>query len=223
MAESGGKIMTDSGKKYMGNACRWWLLGLIGMPIIAAVIICLLVPTASQLKYSGGKFYTYQARSEYDWIFGVIFYIAAGLVILSLISEIITRQSILKKIARFALSVLLCCGVVTAIFFGFIITAGDGLFEDWNDPYNAEEYDLDGRLIVLCDVPHGMHHSYPALYEIVGDDAYFLGSGDVIDGRRCDEFHVEQNDGCYVVTYTETINGVNKEKQFTAKLRGSSK
>ena len=212
--------MTNGGKKYIGNVCRWGLFGLIGMPIIAAVIICLLVPTASQLKYSDGKFYTYQARSEYDWIFGVIFYIAAVLVILSLISEIITRQSILKTIARFALSVLLGCGVVTAIFFGFIITAGDGLFEGWNDPYNAEEYDLDGRLIVLCDVPHGMHHSYPALYEIVGDNAYFLGKGDIFDGRRCDEFHVEQNDSCYVVSYTETINGVNIEKQFIAKLRG---
>ncbi len=221
MAESGGKIMTDGGKKYIGNACRWGLLGLIGMPIIAALIIRALVPDTTQLKYSDGKFYTWQARGEYFWIFGVIFCIAAGLVILSLISEIIARKGVLKTIGRFALSLLLGFGVIITIFIGGVMTTG--LFEDWNDPYNAEEYDLDGRLIILCDVPHGMHHSYPALYEIVGDDAYFLGSGDVIDGRRCDEFHVEQNDGCYVVTYTETINGVNKEKQFTAKLRGSSK
>ncbi|MCR5121537.1 MAG: hypothetical protein K6B74_03855 [Ruminococcus sp.] len=218
MAESGRKNMTNGEKKYIGNVWRWGLFGLIGMPIIAALIIRALVPDTTQLKYSDGKFHTWQARSEYDRIFGVIFCIAAGLVILSLISEIKARQSFLKTIARFALSLLLGFGVIITIFIGGVMTTG--LFEDWNDPYGAKEYDFDGQLIVLCNAPDGMHHSHPELYEIVGDNAYFLGKGDIFDGRRCDEFHVEQNDSCYVVSYTETINGVNKEKQFIAKLRG---
>ena len=203
-------------KRYVGNAARWGLFALSGTMLGATALIFVLVPYGEILKYKDGKFFYYYPRAEYNWISALIFFGGAGICLFSVVWEIVTNQRVLDKILRSLLTLFLELTVLVTIGVNGLMSYG--LFSGWNLPTAWEEYTISGDTLVLACAPHGMHHQYPALYELRGDDVQCIGSGEDIEGGA-EDFRVTAAENGYTVTYIETINGERVMKSFTAERK----
>ena len=205
-------------KRYIGNAMRWGLFVLSGAMLGSTAVICALVPYDEILKYEDGKFYYYYPRAEYGGISVVILLAAAIICLSSVVWEFAVRQHIADKILRSLLTLFLGF----CVFVGFVVSAvaeeGGTLFPEWTLPYGAKEYEIDGHLLLLCNSPDGLHHSHPALCEVVDGEVHFIGTGEMYRGRA-EGFEISTTETGYTVTYTETINGVREQRSFTAERK----
>lgn len=200
-------------KRYIGNAARWGLFALSGAMLGATALICVLIPDQHILKYKDGNFFCYYPRVEYGFVSVIILGLAALLCLFSLVWEFVTKQHIVDKILRSLLTLFL--GFCACVVFGVSCIALEGLFPEWSLPTAWEEYTISGNTFVLACNPHGMHHIYPALYEVNGDDVQCIGSGEDIEGGA-ENFRVTAAENGYTVTYTDTINGEKVQKSFNA-------
>ena len=203
--------MTKGEKKYIGNAFRWGLFALNFITVSAMVLVGIFAPDTQTLRYSDGKFFIEHSSDKYIGWFVIPFLGAAVLAVVSVGYEIFARQRLADKIARMAVTVLL--GLLG--FFGFCIgglmIVGLG---DVNIPFGAEEYEAYGHTFVVCADPNGLHHWYPAIYDITDGEPVFLWEGDMeyMDTSIYEGLHIEPAEGGWLVNCTVTKdNGKTKE------------
>ena len=130
--------------------------------------------------------------------------------------EIVTKQRVLDKLLRIAITAFLALLLYMSLVINGIMTYG--FFSGWNLPTAWEEYTISGNTFVLACNPHGMHHQYPVLYELRGEDVQCIGSGEDIEGGA-ENFRVTAAENGYTVTYTDTINGEKVQKSFNAERK----
>lgn len=205
--------MSNGEKIYLGRAIRWGLIAIIGVMFGATALICKLVPNNEILKYKDGEFFIYYPRDEYGWISELILGAAAVISLFSVAWEFFIKQYIVDKILHCLQTLFLGF----AVFVSFVISAcaleGFSLFPYGGLPYGAEEYNIDGHLLLICEEPEGLHHSHPALCEVNNGEVHFIGAGEMHQGRA-EDYNIIPTQTGYTVTYTETINGVSEQKSF---------
>lgn len=208
--------MTKDKKKKFANVCRWLLFALALASVGGVIALCTLVPDEKILKYSDGKFCYFHTRERFDKIFLLILLMQIIAFVSSIISDLAAKQRLSEKIIRIVLSLLL--GLIAFAAFCFSGVMLTGFFPEMNLPFDAAEYDIGGHKLVLAKMPHGLHHSLPALYEIDGENADMIGFGTGFD-PDLSESVIEPIDGGYTVNYTSCEDGAAEQKSFTAKYK----